>query len=437
MSPNVSKDNILDVLKKQSKAKYGFICLNKLIDDSEIENLNLFANNNKVEFETEIYTKTGFLVQLGMHYYNKYNEDKDSKKVHSDPLEYMGYSMFENEIFRDLLLNFDIISKQEMINTFSDYCADLGISVYDYRDISEYNLDLYLTRRTPLLRTEAVFVRPGVELTDENYEELLLLIENASKVATWLVCVTTPFGVYKIGLERMIKDMEQHNVWLYVIDPIHIRIYGITKGKKSKDYDLDIRDTYMKQLPHDSIRSPSQVVKISKYAFNENESYKSSLFSLYEIMCEDSYSPFVMDRPEIESRKPKYRDSFKTLMVIDKIAGIPIMVFSGEKQKVEDGLVSGFLTAMDGFVSEIGGSDSLKEINYKGFYVQAAYAESIKIALFLSKPSDQVLQERLAFFIEYLERKWEKEIGKFRNTGETSIFDQEDFEQDSKRFLEI
>jgi len=45
---------------------------------------------------------------------------------------------------------------------------------------------------------------------------------------------------------------------------------------------------------------------------------------------------------------------------------------TGEKAQI---MFSGFLSAMDEFVKSISGTSSMKEINYKGFFVIAAYGK--------------------------------------------------------------
>ena len=64
----------------------------------------------------------------------------------------------------------------------------------------------------------------------------------------------------------------------------------------------------------------------------------------------------------------------------------------------------------------------LKEINYKGFIIQAAYGEKIKMALFLTKTGDKVLKERLEYFIKDFEEKYRTEIETFIVTGDVGAF---------------
>ena len=104
---------------------------------------------------------------------------------------------------------------------------------------------------------------------------------------------------------------------------------------------------------------------------------------------------------------------------------------------MEKELISGFLSAMDSFVSEIGGSASMNEINYKGFYVHAAYGQNIKLALFLSKPANLSLKERLAYFLNQFEEHYHDQISKFRKTGNTAVFDNNKIVELIKEILSV
>ena len=65
----------------------------------------------------------------------------------------------------------------------------------------------------------------------------------------------------------------------------------------------------------------------------------------------------------------------------------------------------------------------MNEINYKGFYIHAAYGQFVKIALFLSNPAPQSLKERLAYFLNQFEDHYHDQILKFNKTGNTTVFD--------------
>ena len=411
-------DSIINNIQKESKGKYGLFCLNCLIMRCNFRELNEFLEKNNID--KEIKTKTGFLRELAVYYYNVYRNVSEVQKKFKTSSDLMGYMLLKDENLKQHLPEFDFISKQEVIDIFSDYCADLGISVFNTAEISEYSIDLYLTKKKPRLKTEAVFIRTGTELENESkYQETLKAIEEASKIAIWNVFVTTPAGIYKVGLKKLIEDMERLNVWLYIVDPTHKKISGITKGKNSKDYLVNLSEDYIQKLPREPVRAPSQVIKFSKYEFKESESYKSKSFFMFELLPEQDFDK-ILGIPKV---KRKYQNIFRNLLIIDIDSGISIFSYSSKDQSIDDNLISGFLTAMDNFVSEIGGPTSLKEINYKGFFIHAVYGQLVKMALFLSEASDQILKERLAYFLEQFEENFKEQIELFKKTGNTSYFD--------------
>ena len=413
-------EEILRTIRKDIEGKFGIICLNCLMVRTRFKEIYDFMNRHNIPFpEGENLSKLDLLDHISIFFYRQYQKSPTLKKQFKTPIMYIGDFITSDDKISDYLKRFDFISKKELIDAFADYCADFGISVYNTAEIKEYSLDLFLIKKKPFLRTEAVFVRTGAEMTEENYKNTFYLINEASKLAIWTVFVTTPRGVCKIGYERLKRDMENLNTWMYVIDPIHQKILGIIKGKKSKVHDISIRDEYIKNLPHEPIRTPSRIVKISKYHFKESESYNPKNFVMFELFPKEE----LISEDHAVSKIPEFKETFRNLMIIDKDSGLNIISHSSEENSMEKELISGFLSAMDSFVSEIGGSASMNEISYKGFYVHAAYGQFIKMALFLSKPANQNLKERLAYLLNQFEEHYHDQILQFTKTGNTAVFD--------------
>lgn len=428
-----SEEEILNNVIKKSRNKYGLFCLNCLILRSSFQELNDFIQKNNIFIFKEIKVKLEYIKVLAVHYYNVYNNLPEIQKRYKDSTDLMGDVLLRDDKIKGHLPEFDYISKHELISIFSDYCADLGISVFNTEEIMEYSLDLYLTKKTPLLKTEAVFIKTEHELNELSYQETLNLIEKASSIASWLIFVTTPAGAYKIGLDKLISDMGRLHAWLYVVDPLHKKIYGVTKGKKSKSYLQKSGEEFIRNLPREPIRAPSQVIKFSKYDFKESESYNPKNFHMFSILTEEEHKKIL----EMHDDTKKYKDIFRSLLVIDKYSGLSFFSYSSESKPLDDVLVSGFLSAMDSFVSEIGGSTSLKEINYKGFFIHAAYGEKVKMALFLSQPADQILKDLLAYFLEQIEESFKNEIDVFIKSGDTSVFNKAQITKMAKDILNI
>ncbi|MFW9877421.1 MAG: hypothetical protein ACFFG0_30395 [Candidatus Thorarchaeota archaeon] len=436
MMSSQNPQEILEIILKENEGKIGIICLDCLIVRTRFKELENFIETDRIPIpQGQSLTKLDYLDFISLHFYNKYIHIAELQKIYPTCLAFISDMLFRDEKIKKYLSRFDFIAKSELIDVFADYCADMGIDVYDTSTIddSKYNLDLYLIKKKPLLRTEAVFVRTGPQMTEDEYKNTFYLINEASKIAAWIVFVTTPKGVYNIGLQRLISDMEKLNVWFYVVDPIHQRVLGITKGKKSKDHNTDIRDNYIKKLPREPIRAQSRLTKISDYYFNESESYNPKKFVMYEILPKEE----ALEREKSLVRKPRYRGIFRALLIIDKISAVPLINYSREDLNLDQELVSGFLDAMDSFVSEISGAEGMDEIKYKGFYIHAVYGQWVKLALFLSKPAKKGLKERLAYFLQDFEDRYSEEINKFLETSRTTYFDSEKIVPDIKDILDI
>lgn len=429
-------EEILELIRQENEGKFGILCLNCLIVRTRFKELEDFIATNRIKISQDKEpTKLGYLDCISIHFYEKYKNIAELQKIYPNCLAFIADMIFRDVKIRKYLSRFDFIAKHELIDVFADYCADLGISVYDTSNIDEnkYKLDLYLIKKKPLLRTESVLVRTGPEMREEEYKNTFYLLNEASKVALWTVLVTTPRGVYNIGLERLISDMEKLNVWLYVVDPIHQRVLGITKGKKSKDHDTTVRDNYIDKLPRQPIRAPSRLKKISDYDFSESDSYNPKKFVMYELLPKEE----AVQREQSLIRNPRYREIFRTLLVIEKKSGLPLITYSREDLTMDKELVSGFLSAMDSFVSEIGGSEDMSEISYKGFSINAIYGKYIKAALILSEPASKSLKERLTYFVKDFEDRYSDEISIFIETGNTSYFDPFRIHPDIKDILDI
>ncbi|MHA1877775.1 MAG: hypothetical protein ACTSUC_15140 [Promethearchaeota archaeon] len=425
---------ILNQIRSENEGKFGIICLNCLIVRGRFKEIYDFMERHNVPFpQRDNLSKLELLDHISIHFYEQFEKSKTLRKKFKTPLNYIGSFIINDIKLKDYLTRFDFISKQELIDAFADYCADYGISVYNTKNIKDFSLDLYLIKKKPFLRTESVFVRTGTEMTEESYKNTFYLISEASKVSIWTVFVTTPLGVCNIGLERLINDMERLNTWLYVIDPIHQKVLGIVKGKKSKNHSIEVRDAYISQLPHEPIRTSSQIAKISKYHFKESEAYNPKSYTMFEMFPKEK----LVEEEHAISIRPKYKSCFRDLLIIERVSGLPMFSHSSEDFPMDKELVSGFLSAMDSFVSEIGGSTSMNEISYKGFYVHAAYGKYIKLALFLSEPANQSLKERLFYFLNQFEVHYEDQIKKFVETGNSAIFNKEKIAEIVKELLSV
>ncbi len=414
----------------EGSEKQGLVCLNSILNSATEEEIRSFARLYKIEIPLDEVRRSEFLRRVYIALYSKYTFDIKLKQQYQNAQEYMGALILNFPEFSNYLQIFDFIAKQDLISVFADYCADLGISVFDASRVEEYDLSLYLTKKTPLLKTEAVFVYTGQELKYIYGSEFLNKMRNALKISHWILLVTTPLGAIHVGFDRLIKDMNMLNAWLYILDPVNKRILGITKGKTSKEKDDTSRDKYILKLPSQPIRAPSQVVKISKYSFDERTSYNSKDFQLFSACRNNLYAS-----PEAEPAK--YRSIFRQLLIFEQKTGLTLYSYANEIAKLDENLISAFLYAMDTFVSSIGGESSLKEIEYKGFFAYGAYGKSVKGVIFLAERPDEALKQRLNLLIKDFEEKYESAIENFTKTGNLSGFHRKEIMARVKNILAI
>ena len=414
---NFTFENIISHLKEKSERKVGLICLNYLLISCKIDDLYDFSRRYGIKIpEKDFITRLEFIKIIMMHLTKMYYSS-DLQTKFDNPLDYIGQTLIKDFNIKKNLSDLDFIVKQDLIEVFADFCADLGTTVYN-TNLSSFGpkMDMYLAKK----KTEAVFTMTGLDINANSYSQVKSLIEEAKKVANWTTFVTTPIGALKTGVRKLIYEMNQLNCWLYIVDPSRKLIFGVLKGKKNNEYEITIRDEFIKNLPREPLRAPSQLIKLSDYKFNEFKSFNADYFGLFEIYDDLEHNMLIVK----EHESPKYTEIFRDLIIMETLSGTPLVSYTSKNFK-EQALASGFLTAMDSYVSHVGGT-RLKEINYKGFYVQAAYGESTKLACFLSEPADKSLKERLKYLIETFEERYFNLINQFRSSGDTDLFNQKE-----------
>ena len=416
-------EKLSSVYKKFSDTttiKNGFINLGCLLQGNSEEGLLNFCQSREIQ-QSDDQSLGGIIESILKHYQPKFN--------------LLGYDLIKDKKFSDNVKRFDFISKTELMNVFADYCADININVFQTPEDNEYSVDLYLTKKNTYLKTETVFVLTGYEI-EKKYKEIFLDIGRAGEISDWIIFVTTAAGVLKIGYDRLVADMQRVNAWLYVVDPHQKRIFGITKGGKSKTKNENLQNEYIRSLPPQPIRALSQVVKISKYAFSERDSYKPKKMSQFyvpsDIHCETNLNSSIQEKsPEI----------FRSLLIITKESGLSLFSFNNPTFELDEIIVSGFISAMDSFVGELSGSgdggSSLKEIDYKNFKINGAIGEKVKIVVITSESVDEIFRERLDFYLNKIETDFQQEIDAFIKTGNLGSIDTKIFKELAQEILLI
>ncbi|GAB4307513.1 MAG: hypothetical protein Kow0069_05080 [Promethearchaeota archaeon] len=363
----------------------------------------------------------------------KWESDPAVRKQHRDPVAYAGWLVSRDPALSDLAANaFDFVAKSDLVDAFADFCADIGISVFKASDVPGVDVDLYLTKKDPILKTEAVLVLTGREMRDVTADQLRDRLAGYAAFSDWTVFVTTPAGVLHLGLDVVIKIMKEVSAWAYVVDPVHKRILGITKGKKSKRKLDEEQEKLVQALPPRPTRAPSQLKKFSAYSFDEKTSYKPKNYRTFFV------SPgLTVGAGAGAIKEGRNAEIFRALIIILQSNGISAYSLKSDLYEVDDLLVSGFLTAIDSFISEISDARSMQDINYEGFFITAAPGKLVRAVLFLSQPASDSLKERLQAFVTELEARHGGVLERVSTTGHTSELDRDAITELARDLLAI
>ena len=89
-------------------------------------------------------------------------------------------------------------------------------------------------------------------------------------------------------------------------------------------------------------------------------------------------------------------------------------------------MLSGFLSAIDTFIQEVGGGTGLQEINYQNFKINSHVGENIRTVVITSQSVDDAFRERLRYLTYVVENEFQKSINLFIETGNVDGFKEED-----------
>jgi len=207
-----SQEDILEIIRQENENKFGILCLNCLIVRTRFKELEDFIESNRIKIpKDKEFTKLDYLDHISIHFYKKYQEIKELQKVFPTCLAFIADMLFKDERIKKYLSRFDFIAKHELIDVFADYCADLGIDVFDTSVINEkkYNCDLYLIKKKPILRTEAVFLRTGSQMTEEEYKEFARGVYTTSGESEW---TPTPEAAPEVGPEVLEPEEKEEEI---------------------------------------------------------------------------------------------------------------------------------------------------------------------------------------------------------------------------------
>ncbi|MHA1611824.1 MAG: hypothetical protein ACTSYU_07210 [Promethearchaeota archaeon] len=433
---NNSLREIMEVYHHENKARYGVFSLNHVLFHSPMAFLEKIYQTYVIpSVLNDASSREDHVEEILRFFSRNFTQDKTLQQKFRDSTCYLGKSLFSLVKSSDLFLDYDFFAKTDLINVFADYAADLGINTYDSRRIDSYEFDLYLIKKTKgvFVTTESVIVRTLYDVQHESYEDLIAKIARSTMVAEWKLFVTTPAAALYLGLDTLIADMKRLNTWLYIVDPIQKRVFGVTKGKKNKARDTELRDRYIQQLPQTPIRAPSQVIRLSNYKFEEKYAYKPKSYRNFILNPLDS--PEHLD--DTHDFNHKYLSVLQTLLIVSKQSGLTLYSLHTQTKKFDDQMISGFLSAIDSFAQGFGGTRGTEEITYKGFIVRAISGEKVKSIAILSESSDQSLTDRLRRYTNEFESRYTHEIAQFIEIGENQLSGNSQVEEFTRQMLSL
>lgn len=375
-----------------------------------IENLN-YKTLNYLLSKTNSITDISLREELILQYYENiqlsYNQIPEIRKHFPNPITYLGHLLHKDPTLTHYFEKFDILSKHEMIDIFADFCADNQITVYDLSTNPSIPWDLYLSKEEPGTKNGVALFLGGFEII-EKFEETLEKLRNGTEYYNWIILITSPLGVLKIGLERLRNDMEKLGASVYIIDPVRGIIYQLLKSKDSSK----ITKEKGKALFHPTnmpLRHLNPQKSISEYTFDTKFHQKPSNFLLFGL---NEYPYRQVDFGSIERDK----NNIQYLIILHKEKGVCLSYLEWVHESLDPDLVSGLITAIDNFGNNFGEAKGLQEIQYSGFTITFADGQYIKACLFLKEAPSHRLKDLINVAVNRWEAFFEQDIKNFRGS---------------------
>ena len=327
-----------------------------------------------------------------------------------NPLNYLGYFLYSDPSLRTHFEKYDFISKYELMEVFANFCADNEFTVFDLTKDSHFLGDLYLIQKTPRKVGIACVLR-GYEI-QARFEETIEKLKNSMEYSDWLFFITTPYGVLNLGLNKLRRSLNEIGAWCYIVDPVRSLIYGLLKGSDSSNKLKEKEEEVIKQL-RSPLRSPASQQNLSKFYFDKKFQYKSQNFVLF------GKNEYPIRRLQFEFIEKDILN-LQYLLLFYKKSGMRLDFFEWTDEPMDPILLSGLISALNGFGASLRESYGLQQIDYKGFSVTFAEGAYIKACLFLKESPSLRLKELLKFSVKKWEDIFENELKNFN--GDLTIF---------------
>lgn len=392
----------LDSSEKDARKFIGFFDPFQIVENMSIEDLESILR--KLNRKGRSALKKELILQVYEEIQSNYINSPELKAQFSNPIAYCGYLLYSNPNFEHYFTKFDFISKNEMLNIFTDFCADTQLQAYDLSTNEQFPWDLYLSKKGIINKTGVAILLNGYEVM-YSYEKALEKLLMGTDYCNWKFLITTPLGALKIGLNRLLNDIAAIDAWLYVIDPFHGVIYSLVKGRDSSTIEKQ-KENELKNSLQFPLRPLDTQRKFSKYTFDKKFQDKPKR---YAIFGKNSYptQPVSLELVDNDLLNLQY------LLFIHKRKGMRLFSMNWTTESPDTDLISGLISAIDSFGSSFSNSKGLKEIQYGGSTIFFADGNHVKSCLFLKTSPSPRLKELLTFALNYWESRFENEIINF------------------------
>ncbi len=422
-------ENAIDFVIRNNKEKIGIISLDSIIIESEPDEILSFLKDHDIIIpKVRTTTRSEYIKYICLNFYNKFQSSQEVQSYFGDPLNYIGCELALDKNFKNLLIKLDFVIKQDLLDIFADFCMKFGVDVFTTKFISEHSTDLCLVSKKPKSRIEGVLLRTGAQMSIAQYKKTLEEIKVLQSAMDHTILVTTPLGVFNIGLDQLLHDAKRLKFWLYVVDPERKKIFGVVKGEKSNVVDKKLQDFAIQKLPSTPIRTLTSTPKTTNYLFDEKESYDPTKFTNFELLAEKEHDKLLKSPIE----KSKYENMFRALSIIENSTEIAILTsYSRFFENKED------LHALYKKEYKADFKNTVKEIIYNDIFADIISGQYITMLLLLSDPANQDLKERLLYFLNVFEYSYGDLISNFIETKDEDVFNQDKILGVAKKILKI
>ena len=247
-------------------------------------------------------------------------------------------------------------------------------------------------------------------VTEEEFDEMILGWKKTGEFKKINVNIYDLFEKSKITLER-------HNFYiisakLYESEDTPL-VRGLIKAFAQGKYAGKKIGMLIEMMGH----RDGELSQIRTSSTSEDEAMMAS--PIAEVIEDFAQSGFSLDQMSPQEQeefiKEKSLQSLRYLLVLHKESGITIYSVNFSEQHIDPDLVSGFITAISSFGSELSGgqSVSIRKMEYESLKIVMEQGNYVNVGLILDDFPEQWLDLRLKTFIKALETQYKEYLENF------------------------